>query len=365
MKTAFLNTAFLKTLRVALMAIVIFGGYAAAQEDAAGDGGLANDAASAVQSSAADVIDAIQPKVVKLYGAGGFQGLEAWQSGFLISADGYILTVWSYVLDTDTIIVHLKDGRRVNATLVGADPRLEVAVLKITEKVEGLDHFTLEQSAQADGGTRVLAFSNLYNVATREEPVSVQHGVVSVVTRLEARRGVFQTPYRGMVYVLDAVTNNAGAAGGALTDTRGRLLAMLGKELKNDRSNTWLNYAIPISEVAEVVPKIISGEFIPSEEVVDERPKADDPLKLEMLGIYLVPDVLERTPPFVDSLMPGSPAAQAGMMPDDLILFLNNEILIQSCKALREELEYIDRDEMVKLTVIRDQELLHFDLKAP
>jgi predicted metalloprotease with PDZ domain len=56
--------------------------------------------------------------------------------------------------------------------------------------------------------------------------------------------------------------------------------------------------------------------------------------------------------------MPNSPAAQAGMMPDDLILFLNGEILIQSCKALREELEYIDRDEMVKLTVIRDQELL-------
>ena len=317
---------------------------------------------------AADVIDAIQPKVVKLYGAGGFRGLEAWQSGFLISPDGYILTVWSYVLDTESVLVHLKDGRRLNATLVGADPRLEVAVLKITEKVEGLDHFDLDQAGTADGGTRVLAFSNLYNVATREEPVSVQHGIVSVVTRLEARRGVFQTPYRGMVYILDAVTNNAGAAGGALTDTRGKLLGMLGKELKNDRSNTWLNYAIPIVELAEVVPKIISGEFIPPDEITGggrEDKKVDDPLRLEMLGVYLVPDVLERTPPFVDSVMPNTPAAQAGMMPDDLILFLNGEILIQSCKALREELEYIDRDEMIKLTVIRDQELLTFDLKAP
>ena len=57
--------------------------------------------------------------------------LEAYQSGFLISAEGHILTACSYVLDTDYITVTLDDGRKFEAKLVGADPRLELAVLKI------------------------------------------------------------------------------------------------------------------------------------------------------------------------------------------------------------------------------------------
>ena len=60
----------------------------------------------------------------------------------------------------------------------------------------------------------MLALSNLFGVATGNEPASVQHGTVSVVTRLDARRGMFETPYHGPVYVLDLVTNNPGAAGG-------------------------------------------------------------------------------------------------------------------------------------------------------
>ena len=51
--------------------------------------------------SFATSIDRVQPKLVKIYGAGGFRGLEAYQSGFLISSEGHVLTVWSYVLDTD------------------------------------------------------------------------------------------------------------------------------------------------------------------------------------------------------------------------------------------------------------------------
>ena len=59
-----------------------------------------------------------------------------------------------------------------------------------------------------------MALSNLFGVAVGDEPVSVQRGTISVVARLEARRGVFETPYRGPVYVLDVTTNNPGAAGG-------------------------------------------------------------------------------------------------------------------------------------------------------
>lgn len=318
--------------------------------------GCAWSAAGAVGwagTTVAETIDEVQPKIVKIYGAGGFRGMEAYQSGMLISPDGHVLTVFSHVLDTDYIAVTLNDGRRCEATLLGADPRLELALLKIEEG--GLPYFELSDSVAVDQGARVLAFSNLYGVAMGNEPASVQHGVVSVKTELAARRGVFATPYQGPVYVLDAMTNNPGAAGGALVTRRGELVAMLGKEVRNARNNTWLNYAVPIDELIPSVAAIRAGQLPP--EAADDTPrKPQRPLTLELLGIVTVPDVLARTPPYVDQVRTGSPAAKAGVQPDDLILMLDDR-LIQSCRALRDELEMIDFEDPVKLTVLRGQQL--------
>ena len=122
--------------------------------------------------SFAEVVAEAQPKMVKVYGAGGLQGLETYQSGFLISATGHVLTTWSYVLDTDNdlVTVMLNDGRRFDAKVLGNDPRLEIAILKFDAKE--LPHFNLDQSVELSAGARVLAFSNLFNVATGNEPVS-------------------------------------------------------------------------------------------------------------------------------------------------------------------------------------------------
>jgi len=305
-------------------------------------------------------INQVQPKIVKIYGAGGFRGMEAYQSGFLISPEGHVLTVFSYVLDTEYISVTLDDGRKFEAKLLGADPRLEVAVLKI--EAAGLPCFDLNEAVDVESGTRVLAFSNLFGVATGNEEVSVQHGIVSVKTQLEARRGVFETPYDGPVYVLDALTNNPGAAGGALVTRRGELAGMLGKELRNARNNTWLNYAVPIDPLRDSVEQIRAGKFVPREaEEPDAKPERA--LTLRMLGIVLVPDVLERTPPYVDQVRYGTLARAAGIRSDDLVLFVDDR-LIQSCKALEAELEYIDYEDPVQLTVLRGQELLKFVLQA-
>ena len=198
-------------------------------------------------ASLADVVAGVQPKVVKIYGAGGPSGLEPYQSGFLITEGGHVLTAWSYVLDADEIDVTLDDGRKFSAKLVGADVRTEIAVLKID--AGGLAHFKLDDAATIEVGGRVLALSNLYGVATGSESASVQHGVVAARTTLAARRGVYNSPYQGAVYVLDAMTNNPGAAGGALVNLRGELVGVLGKELRHARTGNWLNYALPIAEV--------------------------------------------------------------------------------------------------------------------
>lgn len=315
-------------------------------------------APAAAQTTFSQVIDVVQPKMVKVYGAGGLRGLEAYQSGFLISDTGHVLTVWSYVLDTEYVTVTLDDGRKFEAALLGADPRLELAVLKID--AEGLDHFDLGAAVELETGDRVLAFSNLYGVATGDEPASVLHGIVTAQWSLSARRGTFETPYRGPVYVVDAMTNNPGAAGGALTDRQGNLAAVLGKELKNSLNNTWLNYGIPIAEVVEAVQDIRDGKVRPRTEE-EEVDKPDQPHTLAELGIYLEPDILPKTPPFVSGVRAGSPAERAGIRSDDLVLFVNDRI-VASCNRVRDELSYVDRIDELRLTVQRGQELKDFVL---
>ena len=310
------------------------------------------------ESPVATALANVQPAMVKVYGAGGFRGLEAYQSGFLISADGHIVTAYSTVLDTSMLRVVLADGRRLDARLLGADPRLDVALLEV--EGEDLPFLDLKQAVEAPAGTRVLAFSNMFGVATGNEPVTVQHGVISIITNLEARRGTFDTPYSGRVYVLDAVTNNPGAAGGALVTRDGRLLAMLGKELRNRRNNTWINYALPISELRSSIEAILSGESVVAGNE-DDRPKALEPLTAQLLGVILVPDVVPRTPPYIDAVRPDSPAAAAGLLPDDLIVFLD-DALVPSCKAFVEELEYRDRLETVQLSVLRGSQLIQVEL---
>ncbi|HZL89412.1 MAG TPA: S1C family serine protease [Pirellulaceae bacterium] len=308
------------------------------------------------QTSLAQAVADIQPKMVKIYGAGGLRGLEEFQSGFFISADGYILTVWSYILDADVVDVTLSDGRKFEAQFVGMDPRLEIAVLKI-EAAE-VNYFNLDEAVALSAGARVLAINNMYGVAFGSEAMSVLSGVVSAKTDLAARSGVYETNYRGPVYVLDAMTNNPGAPGGALTDRRGRLAGILGKELKNAQTNTLLNFAIPVSELAQAVEDIRAGKQRPSVRSEDAK-KPKEPHTLTALGIQLVSNPIERTPPFVEAVKAGSPAAAAGIKRDDLILFVNGRI-VASCKLVSEELSWIDRLEEIRLTVQRGQELLEF-----
>jgi serine protease Do len=314
----------------------------------------ANDSLSAVARD-------VRPKIVKIYGAGGVRGLEAYQSGTLISADGHVLTAWSYVLDSDDVAVVLDDGRRFTAVLVGADPLTEVAVLKIEPGHEQLVHFDLPASPVADVGTRVLAFSNLFGIATGNEPVSMLQGYVSAVAPLEARRGGYSANYRGDVYIVDAATNNPGASGGALVDGQGRLVGMLGKELRSELTGTWLNYALPVAAFASTVDLIRAGDFTPRPLTEADRP--DNPLSLAALGIVLVPDVVTRTPPYVDRVLPASPAAKAGLRADDLIVMFDSHV-VASRQQADAAVEQFERDATVRVSVLRGEALLEFSLSA-
>jgi serine protease Do len=265
------------------------------------------------------------------------------------------------VLDADEVTVVLDDGRRFDARHLAADPLTEIAVLKFDPGGEPLPYFDLSKSVTAEPGCRVLAFSNLFGIATGDEPVSMLQGVVSAVAPLEARRGAFATNYHGDVYIIDASANNPGAAGGVLTDSQGRLLGILGKELRSSLTGTWLNYALPVSAFAASVEDMMAGRFTPPELSEVDRP--NDPLSLARLGIALVPDVVVRTPPYVDRVVPDSPAARAGLRPDDLVVMIDNQVA-SSCRDAVRLIERLERDATVRVAILRGEELVEFTLKS-
>ena len=291
----------------------------------------------------------VQPKIIKITGSGGFQGLEPYQSGFLVSNDGYVLTVWSYVLDDDFVTVTLDDGQRFDGKLIGYDPRIEIALLKID--ATDLPYFSLAQSVDSKPGTSIVAFSNLYGIATGNDPVSVQRGIIAAHTKLDARRGVFATGYRDHVYLLDAITNNPGAAGGAVTNSNGQLTGLIGKELRDQRTNQWVNFAIPIKNLANSVEQIRNGKMVIQSAAGDRLPT--EPITLRLLGLVLVPDIVSKTPPFIDRVIARSPADRKGIKPDDLIIEINGH-LTPSIQELHRQLSQIDRDDSFEMTVQRN-----------
>ena len=310
--------------------------------------------------------------------------MHGYQTGILVSSDGFILTTITATLQADPITVVSDSGRKYEARLVHADPVMELALLKIP--ASDLPFFSLEErSAMTDKaskektsdlygfdnsvqiGDAVLAVSNPFNIAQGNEPVTVQRGMLAARTTLRARRGVFETPYKGPIYVTDVTTNNPGACGGALVlESTGDLIGILGKELRNSENNSWLNFAIPTFAFREKVRemmtqakegngavRLIEADMIkPEQELIPE-----DTIRLfQDWGILLVSNVGRRTPPFIDSIRTGSEAEKVGLLRDDLIVMVNNR-LTPSLSAVEYQIHQTPSGEQITLTVEREMTL--------
>lgn len=326
-------------------------------------------APASAEESFAQICDKVNPKLVKLFGAGGFRGLQSYGSGILISSDGYILTINSHILNTEDLRVHLADGTHYHGKVIATEPELDVALVKIGDKklqVEDLPFFDVTAAAKrepVEPGTGVLGFSNQFQIATRDEPMSVQRGVVASYSKLYGRIGIFEATYKGDVYVVDAITNNPGAAGGALTTRNGELLGLIGKELRNELTNTWINYAIPINARITVTQADGKEATVSILDIVEKKEKYK-PLtpgkKNEGPGVYtgilLVADPVERTPPYVEDVVPGSPADKAKLRADDLIVYVDG-VLVGDIHTFHEVLSRYHPNQTVKLEVQRDRKL--------
>ena len=136
---------------------------------------------------------------------------------------------------------------------------------------------------------------------------------------------------------------------------------MLGKELRSSLTDTWLNYALPVAAFAPTVEDILAGRFTPAKLKEVDRPA--NPLSLAALGIVLVPDVVTRTPPYIDRIVANSPAAAAGLRPDDLLVMIDSQVA-SSCRQAFQSIERLEHDATVRVGVLRGEQFLEVTLKT-
>lgn len=329
-----------------------FPGVAAAMCLMVAFGAGADEALSTALSSA-------RPKIVKIHGSGGGRQLEGYQSGILVAGSEHVLTVASHVLAGGEVSVTLDDGTKAPAKLLAQDLSRDLALLEVEGvAAAGFDLHSPREAPRV--GTPIVALSNLFDIAAGNEPVSAQTGFVSGIEAVSARQGSFAIVFRGDVLLLDCVTNNPGAAGGAVVDLEGRLLGMIGKEVTAETTGVFLNYAIPVSELAAGYLAMIEGRR--NEPADSEASPVRQPHRLEDLGLRLVPDVLLSTPPFVEAV--AGAAEAAGLRADDLVIEVQG-VAARDCRAVREQIRNVDRIDPIKIRVLREGQIVDVELRAP
>jgi serine protease Do len=210
-------------------------------------------------------------------------------SGVIVSPDGYILTANHVVEGADKIRVNVAgDEKKYTATIIGTDPSTDVAVLKIDAK--NLPAITLGNSDQLEVGDVALAIGNPFGVGQ-----TVTMGIVSGLGRHFNDRlgGDSLQHYQDFIQTDAAI--NPGNSGGPLLDTHGRLIGMNTAIATKTGQNAGVGFAIPASLITRVVPELIATGHV-------VRPET---------GISRVYETEKGL--LVATLVPGGPAAQAGM----------------------------------------------------
>jgi S1-C subfamily serine protease len=320
---------------------------------------------AAVQDSNVEtVLQQQQATVVKLFGA-GLGNLDSYGSGTLISEEGHVLTIWNHLINTGFLTAVTSDGKRYSVDVVGTSRDFDIAVLKLnTNGPTEFPFVDLTQSVAASSGQSVFAFSNMFHVAAGAEPVSVVHGVIAQNISIDAGLGRWSLPVKSPVYIVDAVINNSGAGGGLLTTTDGQPIGLIGREIQFTSSGTWINYAVPLTDLRPVVEALLSGRTVDPKLASKQPTPISDRQLTAKYGLTLLPVVVDRTPCYVDNVVAGSVAAGADLRRGDLIVLLDDDVVV-SVSDFRQKLASRRPGQRISITVQRDQQLVSVTLRVP
>ena len=290
-------------------------------------------------------INQAQQRVVKIYG-GSAGRVKGYSSGIIVSDDGRIVTMQGVYLDSSQVRVTLPDGESYTASMVRRDRTQQLALLKID--AETPNFFELSEKRVARKGDWVIAVSNAFKVADGREPLSVNLGIVSLATSIEARFNRRDVAYDGELVLIDAITSNPGAGGGAVVNTEGELVGMIGKIIDSSETNTRLNYAVPVSSLYQFV-NAKTSQIAATEPKIEKKPVE--------LGVRLFRMDGPRGLCYIDRVIPRSPAAAAGLRRDDLIISVGGE-KADNIRQYEQIVETLSPGKEVVLIIKRGTDLL-------
>ncbi|WP_106640136.1 Do family serine endopeptidase [Allosphingosinicella vermicomposti] len=230
-------------------------------------------------------------------------------SGFLISADGYIVTNNHVVsparsnATVDEIIVTLSDRREFAAELVGRDQASDLALLKI--KSNDLPFVRFGDSTQTRVGDWVVAIGNPFGLGG-----TVTAGIVSAVHRnLEA--GLYDR------YIQTDASINVGNSGGPMFDLNGNVIGINTALISPTGGNVGLGFAIPAEQARPIIESLQKGQRVQRGYIGVGLQRLDDGIA-ESLGIE------KNRGELIRSVTESGPAARAGIRQGDVVITVNN-----------------------------------------
>ena len=253
-------------------------------------------------------------------GSGGGQPstreAQSLGSGFLVSANGYVVTNNHVVTpdqraELEEVTVTMPDGTEYPAEVVGKDASSDLAVLKISRR-EPFPFVKFGDSSQARVGDWVIAIGNPFGLGG-----TVTSGIVSAVLRSTSAAGGGPGGAYDRYIQTDASINR-GNSGGPLFDMQGNVIGINNAIFSPTGGSVGIGFAIPAEDAAPIVQKLISGEAIERGYLgVQIQPVTED--FADALGLK------EKRGEFIQSVQPGEPADKAGLKSGDVVLKVNDK----------------------------------------
>jgi serine protease Do len=254
-------------------------------------------------------------------------------SGVIVSPDGYILTNNHVIEGANEINVYASDKREMKARVIGADPKTDIAVVKVEAK--NLPTLPFADSSQAQVGDIALAIGNPFGIGQ-----TVTMGIISATGRGDL--GI--EDYEDFIQTDAAI--NPGNSGGALINANGQLIGVNTAILSGAGGNQGVGFAVPSNLARAVMNQLLRNGKV----VRGYLGVMIQPVTPEIAKALNLPDARGA---LVGEVTPGGPAAKAGLAPGDCIVELNGQ-RVDDSRELRLKTGELAPGSNVRLKLIRD-----------
>ncbi|MGM8934925.1 S1C family serine protease [Pseudomonas neustonica] len=264
-------------------------------------------------------------------------------SAVILNSEGYLLTNNHVIAGSDEILVALQDGREALASLIGTDPETDLAVLKID--LPDLPAVTIDSRDQQRVGDVVMAIGNPFGLGQ-----TVTMGIISATGRNQLGLNTYED------FIQTDAAINQGNSGGALVDAQGNLIGINTAIFSQAGSAQGIGFAIPAKLAVEVMQAIIQhGRVIRGWLGVEVQPLT--PELAESFGLDISQGIV------VASLYRNGPAWNAGLLPGDVILKIDDQAATSGRQAMNQVARAKPSDR-IKLSVLRNGEQMSFSAEV-